>query len=119
MAPAQQPILVTGAGGGVGAVGHTVVELLRERALPVRAFVHHDDERAGSLRAMGAEVVVGDLTRIEDVAGALFGCRRVYFGMSVSARYLEATAAAAAAAREQADLEVFVNMSQLTVSQMT
>ena len=31
------PILVTGAAGGIGGVGRTVVELLRERDLPVRA----------------------------------------------------------------------------------
>jgi len=39
--------------------------------------------------------------------------------MSVSAAYLEATVIAAAAAREQDDLEVFVNISQMTVSQMS
>jgi uncharacterized protein YbjT (DUF2867 family) len=38
--------------------------------------------------------------------------------MSVSAPYLEATVTAAAVARERGDLEVFVNISQLTVSQM-
>jgi NAD(P)H dehydrogenase (quinone) len=43
----------------------------------------------------------------------------VYFGMSVSAAYLEATATAAAVARERGDLEVFVNISQMTVSQMS
>ena len=50
-----------------------------------------EDDRAEALRATGAEVVVGDLTRAEDVARALDGCRRMYFGMSVSAPYLEAT----------------------------
>src|SRR5215211_6978726 len=39
--------------------------------------------------------------------------------MSVSPPYLEATVIAAAAARECGDLEVFVNISQLTVSQMS
>src|SRR5262249_47452369 len=67
----------------------------------------------------GAEVVVGDLTRAGDVLRALAGCQRVYFGMSVSAPYLEATVATAAAARQRGDLEVFVNMSQMTVSQMS
>jgi NAD(P)H dehydrogenase (quinone) len=47
------------------------------------------------------------------------GCRRIYFGMSLSPSYLEATACAAAAAREQGSLEVFVNISQMTVSQMS
>jgi len=113
------PILVTGAAGRVGAVGRMVVELLRARALPVRALVHHEDERADALRATGAEVVAGDLTRAGDIARALQGCRRLYFGMSVSARYLEATVIAAAVARDRGDLEVLVNISQMTVSEMT
>jgi uncharacterized protein YbjT (DUF2867 family) len=60
--PDGSPVLVTGAAGGVGAVGRSVVELLRDRDVPVRAFVHREDERAEALRATGAEVVVGDLT---------------------------------------------------------
>ncbi len=93
--------------------------MLRHRGLPVRALVHREDARAEALRATGAEVVVGDLTRGADVARALAGCRRLYFGMSVSASYLEATVIAAAVARERGGLEVFVNISQMTVSQMT
>jgi uncharacterized protein YbjT (DUF2867 family) len=99
-------------------VGGAVVKALRRRGLPVRALVRREDERAAALRATGAEVVVGDLTRTGDVLHALAGCRRVYFGMSVSAPYLEATVATAAAARDRGDLEVFVNISQMTVSQM-
>ncbi len=64
-------ILVTGAGGGVGGVGGKVVALLRQRGRAVRAMVHHDDDRADALRALSAEVVVGDLTRPADVATAL------------------------------------------------
>ncbi|MET7392785.1 NAD(P)H-binding protein [Dactylosporangium sp. NPDC005572] len=112
-------ILVTGAGGTVGGVGQRVVELLRRRDLPVRAFVHHDDERAGPLRDLGAEVVAGDLTHGADVLHAMNGCDRVYFGLGVNDRYLEATVTAAAAARQLGGIEVFVNMSQMTVSQMS
>src|SRR5262249_26459843 len=115
----EHPILVTGAAGRVGAVGRMVVESLRRRGLPVGALVRSEDERAEALRRTGAEVVVGDLTRADEVARALAGCRRVYFGMSVSEHYLEATVTAAAVAREQGDLEVFVNISQMTVSQMS
>jgi hypothetical protein len=43
-----------------------VVEALRRRDLPGRALVRREDERADALRALGAEVVVGDLTRAED-----------------------------------------------------
>jgi NAD(P)H dehydrogenase (quinone) len=113
------PILVTGMPGQVGAVGRAVVELLQQRGLPVRALVLHDDERVDALRATGTEVVVGDLTNGSDVMRALAGCQRMYFGMSVSAAYLEATVIAAAAARECGDLQVLVNISQMTVSQMS
>jgi NAD(P)H dehydrogenase (quinone) len=115
----EHPILVIGAAGRVGAVGRMVVESLRRRGLAVRAMVRREDERADALRATGAEVVVGDLTEPADVARVLAGCRRMYFGMSVSPPYLEATVIAAGVARERGDLEVFVNISQLTVSQMT
>ncbi|MFF5278518.1 NAD(P)H-binding protein [Streptomyces sp. NPDC000133] len=108
--------LVTGAAGDVG---RRVVERLRGDGLPVRAFVHRDDERAAELRDLGADVAVGDLTRAADVVRALDGCRRMYFGLTVSSYYLEATVTAAVAALDQGHLEIFVNMSQLTVSQMT
>jgi NAD(P)H dehydrogenase (quinone) len=113
------PILVTGAAGGIGGIGGTVVERLCQLGLPVRALVHREDERAEALRATGAEVIVGDLTHSEDVVLALAGCRRLYFGMSASESYMEATVIAAAVAREHSDLEVFVNISQMTVSQMS
>ena len=115
----HSPVLVTGAAGKVGAVGRTIVELLRQRDLPVRALVRRFDERAEALSDTGAEIMIGDLTRGADIVRALEGCKRVYFGMSVSPPYLEATVIAAAAARERGDLEVFVNISQMTVSQMS
>jgi uncharacterized protein YbjT (DUF2867 family) len=115
----QEPILVTGATGRVGGVGRTVVELLRERGLPVRAFVHRDDDRAAALRALGAEVTVGDLTRIEDVSRALDGVRRIFFLVGVSAEHLQATVTMAALARALGEREVLVNLSQMTVSQMS
>jgi NAD(P)H dehydrogenase (quinone) len=115
----DNPILVTGAAGRVGAVGRVVVELLRQQDLPVRAVVHSDDERAEVLRTMGAEVVIGDLTEPKDVVRILDGCRRVYFGMAVSAPYLEATVIMAAAALQQGNLQSLVNISQMTVSDMS
>jgi uncharacterized protein YbjT (DUF2867 family) len=113
------PILVTGAAGRIGGVGGEVVQILRGLGVPVRALVRVEDDRSESLRALGADVVACDLTRAEDVVRALAGCRRMYFGMSVSAPYLEAVVTAAAVARKQGNLEVFVNISQLTVSQMS
>ena len=114
-------ILVTGAGGahgGVG-VGNKVVALLRERGRPVRAMVHHhDDERADDLRALGADVVVGDLTRPGDVATALDSVQRMFFSMRLSASLLEAAATVATVARAVGRLDALVAISQMTVSQM-
>src|SRR5215813_11634754 len=111
-------ILVTGAAGQVGAVGRTVTGLLLERGLPVRAMVRREDDQAAALRAAGAKVVVGDLLAPADVARVVRGCRRVYFGLSVSAGYLEATVTMGTVARD-VGVDALVNMSQLTVSQMS
>lgn len=111
--------LITGAGGGTGGVSRQVVEQLRQRGHLVRALVHRDDARADPLRAVGAQVVVGDLTEPQDVVDAMAGVDRMFFSMSVSSDYLKATAVIGAAAREYGGLEVLVNMSQMTVSQMT
>ncbi|WP_326570499.1 NAD(P)H-binding protein [Actinacidiphila glaucinigra] len=108
-------VLVT----GVGGVGRTVLELLRERDVPVRAMVRRDDERADALRALGAEVVTGDLTRPETVAAALEGARRMYFAMPVSPDHLVAATVVASVARAYGRLDALVGMSQMTVSQMT
>lgn len=116
--PDLGPILVTGAAGQLGAVGRTVTSLLLERRLPVRAMVRSDDERAAALRSAGAEVVVGDLLEPTDVLRVVRGCRRVYFGMSVSAGYLEASVTMAAVARE-VGVAALVSMSQMTVSEMS
>jgi uncharacterized protein YbjT (DUF2867 family) len=111
--------LVTGAGGGVAGISPQVVTRLRDRGETVRAMVHHDDARADTLRAQGADVVVGDLTNPADVFAAMSGVTRMFFNMSVSPDYLQATALACAMAKELDNLEVLVNMSQMTVSQMT
>jgi len=81
-------------------------------------MVRREDERAAALRAAGAEVVVGDLLEPGDVYRVVSGCRRVYFGMSVSAGYLEASVTMAAVARE-VGVSALVNMSQMTVSEMS
>jgi uncharacterized protein YbjT (DUF2867 family) len=112
------PILVTGAAGRVGAVGRTVTELLIEQGETVRAMVRSDDERAQVLRNMGAEVVMGDLLDLESMHRAVAGCETMYFGMSVSDDYLAATVNAAAVAKHHG-VKAFVNMSQMTVAQMS
>jgi uncharacterized protein YbjT (DUF2867 family) len=82
-------------------------------------MVHHDDSRADALRGLGAEVITGDLTNPVDVFAAMSGVSRMFFNMSVSPDYLQATTVVCVAAKELDHLEVLVNMSQMTVSQMT
>jgi uncharacterized protein YbjT (DUF2867 family) len=111
--------LITGAGGGVGSVSRTVVELLLGRGERVRAMARRDDERAQQLRELGADVIIGDLTRAADIVDAIAGVQRMFFNMSVSADYLLATTEVCAVALERGRLDAIVNMSQMTVSQMT
>jgi uncharacterized protein YbjT (DUF2867 family) len=117
--PAPIDYLITGAGGAIGGVSRSVVSLLVDSGASVRAMVRREDDRAQSLRALGAQVVVGDLTVPSDVVSATAGVRRMFFNMSVSASYLEAATVVAAAARHHGIVESIVNMSQMTVSQMT
>ncbi|SAK79212.1 NmrA family protein [Caballeronia fortuita] len=112
------PILITGAAGQVGAIGPSVTKSLLERGLKVRAMVRQEDSRAESLRALGAEVVVGDLLDLDAVHRAVEGCKRLYFSMSVNEKYLEATTNVAVVAQNHG-VEAFVNMSQMTVSEMS
>ena len=58
--------LVTGATGGVG---RRIVRLLRERDLPVRAFVRLTS-RYGELENRGAEIFIGDLRQDRDIQKA-------------------------------------------------
>jgi uncharacterized protein YbjT (DUF2867 family) len=114
----QRPILVTGAAGRVGAVGRTLAQLLLERGHRVRAMVRKLDERSDALQSLGAEVIAGDLRDLHAMHRAIEGCRSIYFGMSVSDAYLEATVNTAAVAKHHG-VEAFVNMSQMTLSQMS
>jgi uncharacterized protein YbjT (DUF2867 family) len=116
--PHARPILVTGAAGAVGSIGRNLTEMLLAKGHKVRAMVRREDERAEALRRLGAEVIQGDLTDLTAMHRAIDGCARVYFGMSVSADYLTATVNTAAVARHH-DVEAFVNMSQMTVTQMS
>lgn len=116
--PHGSPILVTGAAGDIGAIGRHLNSMLLAKGHKVRALVRREDQRAEGLRQLGAEVVQGDLTDLASMHRAVEGCRRIYFGMSVSAAYLEATVNVAAVARHHG-VEAFVNMSQMTVTQMS
>jgi len=118
--PTQQnkPILVTGAAGDIGAIGRHVTEMLLAKGHKVRALVRREDARADALRQLGADVVLGDLTDLTSMHRAVEGCSRIYFGMSISSAYLEAAINMAAVARHHG-VEAIVNMSQMTVTQMS
>src|SRR5260221_13058114 len=107
------PILVTGAAGRVGAVGRTVTELLLKQGKAVRAMVRTDDERAQALRALGAEVVIGNLLDLDSMHRAIDGVETMYFGLSVSDTYLAATANTAAVGTHRG-VQALLNISQMT-----
>jgi uncharacterized protein YbjT (DUF2867 family) len=112
------PILVTGAAGRVGGVGRTVTELLLKQGKAVRAMVRNEDERAQALRDMGAEVVVGNLLNLDSMHRVIAGCETMFFLMSVSGDYLAATVNTAALAKHHG-VKAFINMSQMTLTQMS
>ena len=109
------PILVTGA---AGAVGYAVCNHLLDRGFKVRGMVRARDERSDALADRGAEIVEGDLLDLAAAHRAIEGCERLYFGMSVSPTYLEAAVNMAAVAKHH-EVKAFVNISQMTVSQMS
>ena len=65
--------LVTGATGGVG---RRIVRLLRERDLPVRAFVRLTS-RYGELESRGAEIFIGELRQDKDIQKACQGVQYI------------------------------------------
>jgi uncharacterized protein YbjT (DUF2867 family) len=94
-------ILVTGAAGGLqGQTGRRVSELLLAKGAKVRAFVRTIDERAERLRALGADVVVGDFLDYQSVERAVAGVSTVYFAYPVQEGLLQASAIMADAARK-------------------
>jgi hypothetical protein len=105
---AQKKFLVTGA---TGHTGSYTVERLLERGHAVRALAHREDDRSKRLEKMGAEVVIGNLLKFNDVRAAMRGVRGAYFYYPIRPGILQTTAYFAQAAKE-ASLECVVNMSQ-------
>jgi len=62
--------------------------------------------------------VAGNLLDLDSMHRVIAGCETMYFGMSVSDAYLAATVNAAAVAKHHG-VKAFINMSQMTVSQMS
>ena len=109
----QDLVLVTGAAGGQqGKTGRYVTELLLARGVPVRAFVRRIDERAERLRALGAELAVGDFLDLASVERAVQGVSTVYFAYPVQPGLLDATAIMADAAR-RAGVKRLIDMVML------
>lgn len=65
--------LVTGATGGLG---RRIIRLLRERELPVRAFVRFNS-RYQELENRGAEIFIGDLEQYRDIEKACQGVQYI------------------------------------------
>jgi NAD(P)H dehydrogenase (quinone) len=105
--------LIVGAAGNHGATGNHAARQLLAMGLPVRAFVRRADVRADALKALGAEIAVGDIRDFDIVRAALDGVQRAYFTYPIAEGLLEATATFAAAAK-QAGVQTVVNMSQIT-----
>src|ERR1700743_3253005 len=107
---AQRKYLVTAA---TGKTGVYTVRYLLKAGHAVRALVHTEDERADALRALGAEVMLGDLLEHDDAIRATQGVNGAYLCYPVRPGFIQATAYFADAAR-RAKLDVVVNMSQIS-----
>lgn len=103
---ASNLVLIPGAGG----VGRVVFEQLRSRGVPVRVMVRRADDRAAELDRLGAEVVIGDLTRPETVAAAMEGVARMFLAMAVSPDQLLAGTVVATVAKDYGKLEALVDL---------
>lgn len=100
--------LITGA---TGATGTAAAEELLQRGHDVRALAHRHDERSNHLKALGAEVIFGDLLDLDAMRSALAGVQGAYFVYPIRPGIVQATAQFAQAAKE-AKVEAIVNMSQ-------
>ena len=101
-------ILVTS---GAGNTGRPVTEDLLRRGFPVRAMVRREDDRADHLRALGADVVVGNLFDVRDLRRAMNGVQRAYFVAPHGPNGLHASMSFAVAA-EDAKLETVTTLTQ-------
>jgi uncharacterized protein YbjT (DUF2867 family) len=104
----SKKILITGA---TGDTGRAAVRESIALGLDVRAMVHSIDARSDALKALGAEVVVGDLLQIDTVRAAMQGVETAYFVWPVQPGLINATVNFAQAARETG-VNTVINLSQ-------
>lgn len=93
----MKKFLVTGS---TGVTGAPTVRFLLEDGHRVVAFVHREDDRSKALKELGAEILLGDMLKIEDVRGAMKGVEGAYLCYPLTQGAVEATAIFAQAASE-------------------
>jgi NAD(P)H dehydrogenase (quinone) len=106
----EPTILVTGA---TGRTGGFAIEYLKKSDAAVRAMAHREGPKTERLRALGVEVVIGDLLNLDDIALALRGIRSTYFCYPIAPRLIDATSFFAVAAKETG-VSTIVNVSQIS-----
>ncbi|TPG73923.1 NmrA family NAD(P)-binding protein [Pseudomonas arsenicoxydans] len=104
----SRKVLITGA---TGDTGRAAVRESIALGLDVRAMVHSLDARSDALKALGAEVVVGDLLHINTVRDAMQGVDAAYLVWPVQPGLINATVNFAQAARETG-VKTVINLSQ-------
>ncbi|WP_144107474.1 NmrA family NAD(P)-binding protein [Paraburkholderia sp. BCC1886] len=106
----SRQFFIAGATGDTGGAATTALLAAGEQ---VRTLVRREDARSERLRAQGVEVLIGDLSDIDDVSRALQGISSAYFVYPIEAGGIAASASFAQAARETG-IESIVNMSQIS-----
>lgn len=105
-------VLITGA---TGDTGRAAVKESIKLGLSVRAMIRTKDHRAAALEQQDAEVVVGDLQKIDDIVSAMQGIDSAYLVYPVAPGLITATVYFAQAARETG-VSSIVNLSQRSAS---
>jgi NAD(P)H dehydrogenase (quinone) len=99
--------------GATGDTGGAATEALMAAGEKLRTLVRKEDQRSERLRSLGVEVLVGNLSDLDDVARALEGIFSAYFVYPIESGGIQATAFFAQAARETG-VSAIVNMSQIS-----
>lgn len=99
MNDSTRPILVVGATGRHGGTGAAVARGLRERGVQVRALARTIDARVAPLKAIGAEVVTGDLHDRRSLKDAFENVEVAFFTYPTAGGIIDAAANFASAGR--------------------